>query len=391
MPAAFAIFDLFAGPGGLGEGSAALVNDGNRPFQIGISVEKEASARQTQTLRAFRRNHRASYGCLPQQFIDFHAGLIAEWDWASSDAGAWALATEEARCMELRHSHLTDATQLLFWVGLGLGESRMANTEWQLGGNLAGRYAEFLVPVIFVPWAKNLIPRAGLRVGDRLLDVACGTGIVARMAAESGASATGGDINPGMLAAAAERAAGSKIAFVKADAQVLPFGDACFDAVICQQVLRFFPDKPGALPESFRVSKPGGRAVFCTVSGLNEHPMMQAQVTVFGQSLGEEATGAIRAVCGYPDPDDLRAVFHGAGFGSVEIETVVLDLVAADAVSFVGGMMKATPVAECIAAMEQVDRENLRNAILEEFGDCYDGSALRFPHSANVVVATRMI
>ncbi len=101
MPATFGIVDLFAGPGGLGEGFASLVNDGHRPFRIGISVEKEASAHRTLTLRAFLRDHDARHGCLPQQFIDFHAGLIAEPDWAAVDAEAWALATQEARCLEL--------------------------------------------------------------------------------------------------------------------------------------------------------------------------------------------------------------------------------------------------------------------------------------------------
>lgn len=101
MPATFGIVDLFAGPGGLGEGFSALVNDGHRPFRIGISVEKEVSAHRTLTLRAFLRDHGAKNGCLPRQFIDFHAGLIAEPDWAAVDAEAWALATEEARCLEL--------------------------------------------------------------------------------------------------------------------------------------------------------------------------------------------------------------------------------------------------------------------------------------------------
>jgi DNA (cytosine-5)-methyltransferase 1 len=101
LPATFGVVDLFAGPGGLGEGFASLVKKDHRPFQIGISVEKEASAHRTLTLRAFLRQQRAMHGRLPSQFIDFHAGLIDEPDWAAVDAGAWLLATEEARCLEL--------------------------------------------------------------------------------------------------------------------------------------------------------------------------------------------------------------------------------------------------------------------------------------------------
>jgi DNA (cytosine-5)-methyltransferase 1 len=101
LPATFGIVDLFAGPGGLGEGFASLNVGGHAPFRIGISVEKEASAHRTLTLRAFLRAHQARHGTLPQAFIDFHAGLIPEPDWSAVDASAWQHATAEAQCLEL--------------------------------------------------------------------------------------------------------------------------------------------------------------------------------------------------------------------------------------------------------------------------------------------------
>ena len=101
MPSTFGIVDLFAGPGGLGEGFASLVEDGHSPFRIGISVEKEASAHRTLTLRAFLREYQARHGALPRQFIDFHAGHVPEPDWSEVDASAWQIAVEEARALEL--------------------------------------------------------------------------------------------------------------------------------------------------------------------------------------------------------------------------------------------------------------------------------------------------
>lgn len=101
MPNTFGIVDLFAGPGGLGEGFASLVEDGHAPFRIGISVEKETSAHLTLTLRAFLRRYRARHGILPKEFIDFHAGLSAEPDWSAVDAEAWQHAIDEARALEL--------------------------------------------------------------------------------------------------------------------------------------------------------------------------------------------------------------------------------------------------------------------------------------------------
>ncbi len=101
LPSTFGVVDLFAGPGGLGEGFASLVEDGHAPFRIGISVEKEASAHRTLTLRAFLREHRDRNGALPAQFIDFHAGLVSEPDWSTVDPYAWHHATNEARALEL--------------------------------------------------------------------------------------------------------------------------------------------------------------------------------------------------------------------------------------------------------------------------------------------------
>ena len=116
---------------------------------------------------------------------------------------------------------------------------------------------------------------------------------------------------------------------------------------------------------------------------------MHAQVYAFGETLGQDATAAIRAVCGFSDPEDMRALFEGAGFAPVSVDTVKLDLVAEDASRFAGGLMKATPVADQIAAMDEDARQALRDRILDGFGDHYDGSALRFPHSSNVVVAAK--
>ncbi len=101
MRRTFGIVDLFAGPGGLGEGFSSLIEGGRAPFQIGISVEKEASAHRTLQLRAFLREYRTRHDTLPHQFVDFHAGLVPEPDWSAVDAAAWEHACCEARALEL--------------------------------------------------------------------------------------------------------------------------------------------------------------------------------------------------------------------------------------------------------------------------------------------------
>ncbi len=101
MPSSFGVVDLFAGPGGLGEGFASLDEDGHAPYQIGISVENEASAHRTLTLRAFLREMLRREGRLPGEFIKFHAGRTPEPEWAEVDDASWSVAINEARYLEL--------------------------------------------------------------------------------------------------------------------------------------------------------------------------------------------------------------------------------------------------------------------------------------------------
>ncbi|GLI94670.1 DNA cytosine methyltransferase [Methylocystis echinoides] len=109
MAATFGIVDLFAGPGGLGEGFASLVKKGHTPFQIGISIEKEASAHQTLKLRSFLREYRVGHGKLPSAYIDLHADQTSRPDWRAVDARAWERATQEARLLELGTEPATEA------------------------------------------------------------------------------------------------------------------------------------------------------------------------------------------------------------------------------------------------------------------------------------------
>ena len=101
LPSSFGVVDLFAGPGGLGEGFASLTEGGRSPFRIGFSVENEKSAHRTLKLRAFLREIRRRTGLLPSEFIEFHAGRIGEPVWAEVDSDSWQVASDEARELEL--------------------------------------------------------------------------------------------------------------------------------------------------------------------------------------------------------------------------------------------------------------------------------------------------
>jgi ubiquinone/menaquinone biosynthesis C-methylase UbiE len=138
--------------------------------------------------------------------------------------------------------------------------------DWQFVGNIPDNYERYLVPSIFASWARDLVNLAKLRAGERVLDVACGTCIVARIAARtlgSGNNIVGLDLSGPMLSAARAVAAdeNTSIEWREGSAVELPLADATFEVVFCQQGLQFFPDRAKALSEMHRVLAPGGRLV----------------------------------------------------------------------------------------------------------------------------------
>ncbi len=267
-----------------------------------------------------------------------------------------------------------------------------ANSKWQVSGGVAERYEENLVPVIFIPWAQELLNRAELIVGEAVLDAACGTGIVARLASDRvgpDAKVVGADINAGMLNVAKSKSEeeGKLIDWVEADVGDLPFGDASFDAVFCQQGLQFFPDKLSALKEFRRVLSLDGRCVICVAQSLEHNPLMNGQIEILTRYIGEDAANAIRAVCSLSDSSMIHDLFAQAGFSKIDIESVTLTLRHSDGKAFVAGTMSSTPAADAISILPEETRQELLQEFLNTFGSYYDGHALAFPHVSHVVHA----
>jgi ubiquinone/menaquinone biosynthesis C-methylase UbiE len=151
----------------------------------------------------------------------------------------------------------------LIWMWIGDRAGR-AHEQWQLPGGAAVLYQRHLVPAVTASWAADLVERVGLRRGERVLDVACGTGVVARAAAgRAGRTGhvAGIDINAGMLAVARSVPAGpgAGISWFEGSILGLPFRAGSYDVVLCQLGLQFFPDRPAALAEMRRVLVTGGR------------------------------------------------------------------------------------------------------------------------------------
>ena len=197
--------------------------------------------------------------------------------------------------------------------------------RWQLTGNAAELYERYLVPAITGVWAADLVQRAALRTGERVLDVACGTGIVARLAAKRVGGqgvVVGLDLNTAMLAVArALPQSGATITWTEASVLAMPFPDATFTVVLCQLGLQFFPDRPQALREMRRVLVPGGRLLLSVFGPLAHNPAPQALADALEWHLGPHASAIKRAEHELDDPAALHDLVAGAGFAEVSIET----------------------------------------------------------------------
>ena len=133
-------------------------------------------------------------------------------------------------------------------------------SDGQLTHAAAQTYDDFFVPALFADWAPRVADAAGVEAGQRVLDVACGTGVLTRELARrvGPASVVGLDPNEGMLAVARRRT--PKVDWRRGHAEALPFGDRSFDVVTCQFGLMFFQDRAAGLRQMWRVLRPGGRA-----------------------------------------------------------------------------------------------------------------------------------
>lgn len=196
------------------------------------------------------------------------------------------------------------------------------------GGEAAGRlkaaewYEREWVPAMLQEWAVRLADVAAVTVGQSVLDVGCGTGVVARECAGrvGGTGRVAGlDISHEMLSVARDIAPG--IDWHSADAGSLPFGEASFDRVVSQFALMFFPHRSQAVAEMWRVLRPGGRLAI-TVSGpLQETPAYVELIELVRRHVGEVGAGSIESRFVLGDLAHLEEIFVSAGVDEFTIET----------------------------------------------------------------------
>jgi ubiquinone/menaquinone biosynthesis C-methylase UbiE len=272
----------------------------------------------------------------------------------------------------------------------------MSDGHWQLEGMAAAQLFErYIVPAITAKWAEDLVDRAQAHEGETVLDVACGTGIVARLAAKriGRGLVTGIDLNAGMLAVARNAPTdGVGIIWIEGSALDLPFPGESFDVVFCQQGLQFFPDQRKTLSEMRRVLKGGGRAALSVYSRIERTPGANAFALALEDVMGRDASRIKRGEHSFNEATQLEALLRSAGFNAVEVKTVEQTIVFPSVLDYVRFQLLATPMTvllkdrtgpECEAIISSTESRTITlstPAMLE-------GGKFTFPQEAYVAIA----
>jgi SAM-dependent methyltransferase len=240
-----------------------------------------------------------------------------------------------------------------------------------LDTSIPEHYDRYLVPYLFEPWTAVLLDFAEVGEGDRVLDIASGTGVVARAAARrvgAGGRVVASDISPVMLEENRRRLPGgdgrAPVEFVEASALELPLGDDGFDVALCQQGLPFIPDRVAALRELRRVLRPGGTAaVAIWVTGSPLEPFASFTSVLEERGEPEPFPGAFAGRGMTMTADEVAAAFDAAGFADVQSQTRELEVAWPDAATAAQGVL-GTPFGPVV----QRGGETLLRAIEQAFG-----------------------
>lgn len=260
--------------------------------------------------------------------------------------------------------------------------------RWQVSTDAAEIYESCFVPAIFGSWAGPVADAAGIRPGARVLDVGCGTGVLAREAlgrVGPDGRVVGLDLNEGMLAVAARAEPG--VEWQRGDAASLPFEDACFDVVASQFALMYFPDRVTSLREMWRILAPGGRLATATWAAIDRAPGYEILVEVAARRCGREAAGVLAAPFVLGDQDELAGLFVSSGITNAEVRLHEGSIRFPSVHEFVRVEVKGSPLADMVKddVMQALAAES--EAALAEFVE--PSGEIVMPMDAHIVTASK--
>jgi ubiquinone/menaquinone biosynthesis C-methylase UbiE len=246
------------------------------------------------------------------------------------------------------------------------------------GGNAAENYEKYFVPVIGGPFALDLVNEKGLRPGERVLDVACGTGTIARLAAERvgpSGKVAGVDVNAGMLSVARSLPSANPIKWYETAAESVPLPDESFDVVFCGLGLQFFADKAAAVREMHRVLKPGGRVYISTPVPNAFFDLLDRAIA---RHVSEEASAFVHAVFSLSEPREMEALLTDAGFSSVATRKQARNIQLPPAREFMWQYIYCTPLMALLPQSGNAQTEALERDVVAEWQPWASEEGLRY-------------
>lgn len=264
------------------------------------------------------------------------------------------------------------------------------SSGWQLGEDSADAYERYIVVSIFNSCARRLVDAASLQSGQRVLDVGCGTGIVARHAAGSvGADGhvAGVDPNAGMLRVARRESAhiDPPIEWREGDATTLPYEHAVFDVAFAQQVLQFVPDPVGTLREMRRVLVPGGRLVLSVWRPLANIHAYLVLTEALERHVGAEAAKMMRSPFTTWDGEQLRDLVVSAGCSEVRRDLDIATVRFPSPAEFVRQAVTASPVAGLVDPSDHTGWNRLVETVTAGLSDYNCDEGVVFPMETHVI------
>jgi len=260
------------------------------------------------------------------------------------------------------------------------------------GNSVAQAYEELLVPRLFVPWAKLLLSEAKLSSGESVLDVACGSRTVARMASEwvgPEGKVMATDISPPMLglARAKPQAPNSApIEYVESPAHPLKAKDASFALTVCQQGLQFFPERADALKEMARVTQSGGRIAVAVWGSLPQNPVMGEIHAALQETLPSQIADLMKAPFSLHDSEELMALAQEAGLENIEVKSISLPLIFEGGIDQAARVLEATPLAPQIAELPAEQQTELAASLRSRLNQFAGGAEFQSTSVSNILI-----
>jgi ubiquinone/menaquinone biosynthesis C-methylase UbiE len=262
--------------------------------------------------------------------------------------------------------------------------------RYELEEAAVAAYERQKVRSIFRPLAEATLTALGNRRLGAVLDVACGTGIMARVIRERNGPAVpvvGVDVSSGMIAAA--RALSSDLDgtfdWHVASVDAMPLAAGSVDSCFCQQGIQYFPDEGAALAEIRRVLRDKGCLVLTVWTEANAY--FRAQSDAMRRHVGEAAAMKALSPFSYPARTRLPDMLEGQGFRDVGVRDISISRVIADAERGIAEDIDGSPLGPLVRACDEATMRRVVDDILSDCADFIDGTDLCVPQHASMVTA----